>query len=63
MPSIKILESTIKPEYLEKIREITSKNQEWIDAFKAETLQRIEETFWIKPNLEDPRVSETPKLI
>ena len=63
MPSIKIGEKTIKPEYLEKIRKITAKTQEWIDTFKAETLQTIEETFWIKPNLEDPRISESPKLI
>ena len=63
MPSNQILKDTIKPEYLEIIKQSKSKTQEWIDKFKQETLQTIEKTFWIKPNLEDPRISEAAKQI
>lgn len=63
MPSVKIVENNIKPEYLEQIKTAKSKIQDWIDTFKQETLQTIEKTFWIKPNLEDPRLSKAAKQI
>ncbi|MFZ2150520.1 MAG: hypothetical protein WAZ12_01840 [Candidatus Absconditicoccaceae bacterium] len=63
MPSIQILKDTIKPEYLEQIKTSKSKIQDGIDKFKEETLQTIEKTFGIRPNLEDPRLSEAAKQI
>ncbi len=63
MPSIKILKESIKPEYLERIKATKSKIEDWMDTFKQETLQKIEDTFGIKPNLEDPRLSESAKQI
>lgn len=63
MPSIKKVENNLNPEYLEQIKNIKSKIEVWIDTFKQATLQTIEKTFWIKPKLEDPRISEAAKQI
>jgi hypothetical protein len=64
MPSIKIAENWIKPEYLEKIKKITSKIKKWhLSQYQEQLSQALQENFWIKPDFEDPRLSEAAKQI
>ncbi len=63
MPSFKIIENSIKPEYLEKIKDITLKIHQKNEKFKTEIAETLEQKFWMKIDIEDPRISESPKLI
>ncbi|MCF7834641.1 hypothetical protein K9M48_01100 [Candidatus Gracilibacteria bacterium] len=63
MPGFKIIEDSIKPEYLEKIKKNISEIKKGTNKFKDEISQTLEQQFGIKPNLEDPRLSESAKQI
>lgn len=64
MPSIKILESVIKPEFMEKIKSVKKNiKANNLDDYKQNLSDTLQEKFWIQPDLDDRRLSESPKLI
>lgn len=64
MPNVKILESIIKPEFMEKINSTLEKIKlEKSELTKEELAKTLQEQFWLQADFDDFKISESPKLI
>jgi hypothetical protein len=64
MPSVKVLKNIMKPELMQKIKASLEKIKlEKSELTKEELANTLQEKFWVQPDFDDIRISESPKLI